>query len=248
VSIGVQCRPTDAAAVSAQLPFGWDPISPTEAKHKFILEAQPQNDRLFSIRRESSGKASAPQPFDAALKTLQKEIHLCVAEHASHHVFIHAGVVVWNNRAIVLPGFSHAGKSTLVWSFVKAGAIYYSDEYAVFDEEGCISPFALPISLRMSNGERHLITPDSIGASRRKPDFIVFTRYRTGAIWRPRQLQPGSAVLGLIRHSIAIRRNPALVLRILKNVSLQSQAFQGPRGEPSQLLAWIETIDSVIRA
>ena len=128
---------------------------------------------------------AAPTSLEFALKSLQKEIHLYIAEHAQHHVFIHAGVVVLKNRVIVFPGFSHAGKSTLVWSFVQAGAIYYSDEYAVFDKEGFLHPFALPIGLRLDDGNKQLIMPDNIGTSQRKPDFIVFARYRPGAIWHP---------------------------------------------------------------
>ena len=47
----------------------------------------------------------------------------------------------------------------------------------------------------------------------------------------------------LIRHSIAIRRNPALVLPALKRISLQSKTFVGTRGDPHHLLDWLASID-----
>ena len=241
VSIGVQCRPIDAPAVSAHLPLGSTPISPTEANHRFVLESQ--NENLFSVRCGRSARSTAPQSFDSALKTLQKALYLCIAEHAKHYVFVHAGVVAWKNRIIVFPGSSYAGKSTLVWSFVQAGAVYYSDEYAVFDEQGGVSPFALPIALRLDGETRQMIMPDNIGACRLKPDLVVFARYRPDAIWRPRLLQPAAAMMQLLRHSIAIRANPALVVPVLKQVSLQSQTFVGTRGEARQLLAWLNSID-----
>ena len=74
-----------------------------------------------------------------------------------------------------------------MWSLVQAG-VYYSDEYAVFDESGYVCPFALPISLRLNYGERTIIMPDRIGSSPLQADLIVFTRYRPGAVWRPRRL------------------------------------------------------------
>ena len=243
VSVGVQCRPEDAEAVSAHLPLGCTRISSTEADHNFVFEVHRHNDTLFSVRRESSARDSAPQLFDSALKALQKELHICIAEHAPRHVFLHAGVVAWKNHIFLFPGFSHAGKSTLIWSFVQAGAVYYSDEYAVFDECGRVYPFALPISLRLAGGGRQTISPENVGTSWRRPDIIIFARYRPGAIWRPRLLQPAEGLLQLIRHSIAIRGNPALVLPVLKNVSLQCKNFVGMRGEAKQLLDWMETID-----
>ncbi len=239
VPIGVRCRRMDAEAVAAHLPLGYKLISPTENTHLFILATEPHDNALYSIKRGRSRRVSSAQSLGAALKSLQKEIHLCVAEHTSSHVFVHAGVILWKNHTIVFPGSSYAGKSTLVWAFVQAGAIYYSDEYAVFDEEGYVQPFALPISLRAADGNRRMVTPATVGSDRRRPDFILFAQYRAGAVWSARRMPPASAVMGLIQHSIAIRRHPELVIPVLKQVSLQAQAFVGVRGESEQLLQWI---------
>ena len=243
VAIGVECPPTYVQSVSAHMPFGSTPISPTRADHVFVLKAETQDETLFSVRRElPRSKSSQPQSLDSALKTLQKEIHICIAEHARNHVFIHAGVVAWKNQTFVFPGFSHAGKSTLVWTLVQAGAVYFSDEYAVFDEQGRVHPFPLPIALRSEHGARRMIMPDNIANSCRKTDFIVFTRYRPDANWHPRLLQPAAAMMRLVRHSIAIRANPALVVPILKHLALQSKVFAGTRGQSKQLLHWLETV------
>lgn len=242
VSVGIQCRPCDVPTISAHLPFGCNLVETSEANPGCIFEVEAHNRGLFSVRRGLFTTTPTPTSLDLALKALQKEIHLYIAEHAQHHVFIHAGVVVLKNHVIVFPGFSHAGKSTLVWSFVQAGAIYYSDEYAVFNEEGFLYPFALPIGLRLEDGNKRLIMPDNVATSLRKPDFIVFARYRPGAIWNPTFLEPAASVMKLIRHSIAIRRNPALVLSTLKRVSLGSNAFVSDRSDPHQLLDWIGSI------
>ena len=48
----------------------------------------------------------------------------------------------------MLPAPSFGGKTTLVAALVRAGAIYYSDEFAVLDEQGFVHPYAKPLSIR----------------------------------------------------------------------------------------------------
>lgn len=50
--------------------------------------------------------------------------------------FVHSGVVEFDRRAIVFPGKSRYGKSTMVAALVEAGCRYLSDEYAVISPEG----------------------------------------------------------------------------------------------------------------
>ena len=64
-----------------------------------------------------------------------------MAAETRERVFVHAGVVGWKGHAIVIPGRSRSGKTTLVAELVKAGAEYYSDEFAVLDAEGRVHPF-----------------------------------------------------------------------------------------------------------
>jgi hypothetical protein len=242
VPVAIQCRPCDVPIISAHLPFGCNIIQTSDLDPRCVFAVEAHNKGLFSVRRDRFTTTPKPTALALALKSLQKDIHLYIAEHAQHHVFVHAGVVVLKNRVIVFPGFSHAGKSTLVWSFIQAGATYYSDEYAVFTEDGLVYPFALPIGLRLDDGNKQLIMPDNIGTAQRKPDFIVFARYRPGAIWSPTFLEPAASLMKLLQHSIAIRRNPALVLSTLKYVSLESQTFVSDRGDAHQLLDWIASI------
>jgi len=129
-----------------------------------------------------------------------------VAERAPDHLFIHAGVVAWAGRAIVMPGASFAGKTTLVQAWLAAGATYYSDEFAVLDRAGRVHPFARPLAIR----------DDSTASTRRVPvaalgadagtmplpiGFILVTSYRAGARWRPRRLTAAPALLALMRHT-----------------------------------------------
>ena len=155
------------------------------------------------------------------------------------HVFIHAGVVQIDGTTIIFPGFSRSGKSSLVWSFLQAGAVYYSDEYAVFDASGFVHPFPLPVHLRLARGRR-LVEPTSVGFHPLAPEVIVFARYRHNAVWEPRALRPSETMLQLVRQSIGIRRNPSIVLPVLRKVSSQARAYRGPRGETAEVLHWAQ--------
>jgi hypothetical protein len=122
---------------------------------------------------------------------------------------------------------------------LEAGAIYYSDEYAVFDEEGMIHPFALPLHLRLASGDREFVAPARVGSIAVAPSVVAFATYRRGAVWQPRLLRPPELMLQLLRHSIGIRRNPSFVLPVLKKVSLRAHGFLGVRGDSREILVWL---------
>jgi hypothetical protein len=167
---------------------------------------------------------------------LEKHSELLTAERAQGCLFVHSGVVGWRGQAILIPGRSMAGKSTLVWALVEAGAIYYSDEYAVLDQEGRVHPYPVPISIRGHAGTAARKIPveslsAQVGAQPLPVGTVVVTEYSPGAVWRPRMLSPGRALLCLMSNAVAARREPALAMAILKQVVSASRAFGGRRGE-----------------
>jgi hypothetical protein len=189
--------------------------------------------------RNGAGSVSSPESLDQALIVLHKKLRHCVAEYACERIFIHAGVVAWKGRAIVCPGSSHAGKSTLIWSLVNAGGTYYSDEYAVFDSSGFVHPFPLPITLRLSEGPRRVIA-ERIGTEPLPPGLILFAPYQGDEIWEPHVLTPGQTGFGLMRNSVSMRRNPSAVFAVLKTVALTAKAYDGVRGEAATVIEWLK--------
>ena len=165
-----------------------------------------------------------------------------VAERAPDHLFVHAGVVGWEGRAIVMPGASFAGKTTLVQAWLEAGATYYSDEFAVLDRAGRVHPFARPLAIRdgatavtrrvpaAALGAETGTTPLPIG-------LVLVTSYRAGARWRPRRLTAAPALLALMRHTVAARGNPAHSMPILKQAVSGGMALAGRRGEARPLVS-----------
>ena len=176
-----------------RLPPGWKLAgSPVVDRLYSVIVAGPATRpglRLFNLLYAGPTRLARTLEFDDLFEALETDLQMYVAEMARRLLFVHAGVVGWGGRALVFPGRSFSGKSTLVAALVQAGATYYSDEYAVFDARGRVHPYARPLSIRGQGGERpKKYTPEALGGgSGVKPlpvSLVVFTKYRSGARWR----------------------------------------------------------------
>jgi hypothetical protein len=183
--------------------------------------------------------------LDEALDAFAADVQLHVAEHATQRVFVHAGAVGWRGRAIVLPGRSFSGKTTMVEHLVRAGATYYSDDYAVFDAKGRLHPFPRELSIRHNGAhtqERHSV--ESLGGTAGEQPLpvglVVVTEYSAGVRgWRPRTLSTGQGVLELMSHAVAARRTPEAVFEALHHVTAGAEVLKGRRGEAELVAARI---------
>jgi hypothetical protein len=177
--------------------------------------------------------------LDEMLDAFESDIQLYVAERAPRHVFVHAGVVGWRGQAILLPGTSMSGKSTLVAELIRAGATYYSDEYAVLDATGRVHPYARPLRLRQDGPRQRRRDPvEAVAgqAGRRSlpVGLVVLSNYRPGARWRPRPLTAARGALALLDHAVAARHAPARVLGAIGEVAKRAWFLVGPRGEADE--------------
>lgn len=211
------------------------------------------SQRLYSLVLGSSTRSAkgnilydGKQPlvrdvrFATILKVLEAQIRRTVAEMAPRRVFVHAGVIEHCGRALVIPGLSMSGKSTLVCELVKMGATYYSDEYAVLDARGKVSPFAKALSLRAPGSfEATDFAIEQFGGTAGVKSvpigLVAITHYAAGAKWRPRRLSAGQGALELLSHSIAARRHPQRVVGTLHRALAGAQVVKGARGEASEV-------------
>lgn len=171
---------------------------------------------------------------DVALTILETEIQLHIARQAQNRIFVHAGAVGWRGRAIVLPGKSHAGKSTLVKALLEAGATYYSDEFAVFDAAGNVHPFPRRLSLRRQGGTDR-VPAAALGAKTGKDPLrvgmIVKTEFRPGAEWQPQRLSAGKTLMELASHTMPeVTQTPA-GQDALGQLAMSIPSFRSFRGE-----------------
>jgi hypothetical protein len=169
-----------------------------------------------------------------------------VAETARERVFIHCGVVGWRGRAILIPGRSCYGKTTLVTRFLAAGATYYSDEYALLDRHGRVHPYARPLQIRRQHGSlaqtavkaEDLQGSGGIGREPIEPALMLCCRYRAGSGWRPRQITAGAAALELIRFSFTAYRSPESAFHAASETASRLTAWRGCRGEAERVVEW----------
>jgi hypothetical protein len=136
---------------------------------------------------------------------------------------------------------SHSGKTTLVDLLIRAGATYYSDEYAVLDERGRVHPYPRALGMRLPNSfESKKVRAEDIGAAiGSKPlrvGLVVSTNFRDGARWRPRPLSRGKGVLELMANTVSARSQPELALTVLPKALEVAQILKGVRGEATEIV------------
>jgi hypothetical protein len=176
---------------------------------------------------------------------VERHLTLYLAEFAKNRVFIHAGVVGWNGKAVLIPGSPLAGKSTLVTALLRAGATYYSDEFALVDRAGRIHPYPRPINLRTNDGPIQVDpahVPATTGTRPLRAGLILLTHYEKGATWRPRQASPGEAMVAVLTNTASAQRDPAHALGTIKLLLAEARILKGPRGEADP------TVGRILRA
>jgi hypothetical protein len=178
--------------------------------------------------------------LDEVIDILESWLHLNVALHARRRLFVHAGVVAWRGEAIIIPGRSWSGKTSLVEALVREGATYYSDEYAVLDTSGRVHPYIRPLRVREGGDKRKLCPLEELGGSvgtKSSPvGLVVVTTYKRGAQWRPKPISPGEALLRLLDNTVVARTRTRFGLPILQRVVLGATAVKGNRGEAQDMV------------
>ena len=190
--------------------------------------------RLHLLYRDAT-RVARTRRWDEVVDALAADVRQSVAALAPRHVFVHAGVVSIGGRAVLLPGKTFTGKSTLVAALVSAGATYYSDEFAVVDALGRIQPFIKPISLRPDRSFRQIDhAPETFGKVGREAipmGAVIVTHYREGARFRPRALTTAQGVLALMANTVALGRRPQTRLATLAQTTSHALVWKGARGE-----------------
>ena len=209
--------------LQAILPAGcFEIIEKTHVEHHFTLVWG--DDGEFALYLNGKEVPSNHTRADV-LRGFETQMRLTVAEYAPERVFVHAGVVGWKDRAIVLPARSFQGKTSLVAELVRRGAVYYSDEYAIFDAEGCVYPFPKTLSIRGEIDEwtQKEYPVEAFGgkAGEKKipVGMILITGFKPDAEWKPLILSAGQGILEMLEHVVPIRHNPKFSIKVLNQVA-----------------------------
>jgi hypothetical protein len=155
----------------------------------------------------------------------------------SQKLFVHAGVVGWQGQAILIPGRSMSGKTRMVASLLKSGAVYYSDEFAVLDATGYVHAYPRPLRIRETNTQHdyNLQQVTTFGQQPLPAGLVAMLQYKSDAVWSPRQLSPAELVLAVLDHTIVARYRPAQCLATLKCIASRAIAIASDRNESDEV-------------
>ncbi len=229
----------------ALLATGWEPATGDAVDREYALvtgddvgSAAAPRYRLLA----DSSELVSSDSLDHVLDYLESDLQIHLGDRSPDRVFVHAGVVGWRDHAIVIPGKSFSGKSTLVAEFLRAGASYYSDEFAVCDSGGRVHPYHRLLSLRQPTGRPLRLGPEGLGSrpghEPLRVSTVLLTRYRRDTAWRPQRASPGQAVLELMQNTVPVRRRPDEVLTALERmISGKRSSCTGRAVRPTGLSA-----------
>ena len=221
-----------------RLPYGWEPLLERAADPAPTWLLQPLGAfgtaGWTAVARGLT--LGEPAPAEIALERLLDDLEEWVAVHAHGLVFVRAGAVAWRDRAILLPGGSLAGKTTLVAALVRAGAGYLSDAWAVIRPDGLLQPYPRRLSMRPPGGSVRRSTPVTAlgGVTRREPlpiGLVAQLGYDAEADWSVTEMPPGGAALALVSCAAAAAERPADVVAAVDGALRDARGIAGTRGE-----------------
>lgn len=255
VKIGIRSNsPKLIENLEGNLPF----LIPVDFRRIEFDEAE----HIFSFYTKGSKKKNVAYKGDEIVSTyfgendfdiLESQIRMTVAEFAEDFVFLHAGVVGYKGKAIVIPAKSFSGKTTLVAELAKRGLDYYSDEYAVIDKDGFVHPFPKKLSIRgiIDDWKQVDIDVEELGGKKGEKlievGIILVSKYKKRAKFRIEELTAGGGIIESIANSVSIRQNPEFVLSVLGRITNRARILKTNRTEASKFvdkfLPYLEELD-----
>jgi hypothetical protein len=150
---------------------------------------------------------------------------------------IHAGAVQFQGKVLLLPGSSHAGKSSMVAELLRRGAAYLSDEYALIDADGQAHPYPRPLLLRNGGNDRTPLLPQECGAevaSGPAPiGWIMQLEYRDGAAWEILPVPQSRALLMLLGHTPHVLADAPDLIEKFQRAVAGARCYAGLRTDAS---------------
>ena len=211
------------------------------AEHKFSFYISKRNkSKNFAYQADTKIYVSSFSEND--FEILESKIRLTVAEFAQDVIFLHAGVVEYKGKAIIIPGKSFSGKTTLVAELAKRGLKYYSDEYAVIDGLGFVHPYPKKLSMRGIIDDYQQVDIDveelggKKGVKKLEVGIILVSTFKKRSKFKIEVLSIGSGIIESIANSVSIRQNPEFVLKVLSQITNRARILKTQRNEAKQFV------------
>jgi hypothetical protein len=148
---------------------------------------------------------------------------------------VHAGTLLLGGRALLLPGATHTGKSSLVAELVLQGATYFSDEYALIDAEGRAHPYPRPLLLRNGRSEQVPTLPADlnakVGSEPAPVGWVLSLEYQAGGAWSIEPIPQSLALMALLRNTPHAVTDSPRIVTWFQNAVASASCFAGRRGD-----------------
>lgn len=134
--------------------YGAYPLETTDAVADYLVEVRYTTFLRSLMRRQIIADIHQPTPMVPMAEAhaplmLEMGLNWSHATRNAWSLVFHAGVVEKGGRAVVIPGMSGHGKSTLSAGLALSGWRYFSDEFALIDlETREVIPYPRPVSLK----------------------------------------------------------------------------------------------------
>jgi hypothetical protein len=191
----------------------------------------------FIVRINHQPIASVGTLHDAALavvKALDDDLIRRVRDLRA----VHAGAVLIDGRALLLPGSTHAGKSSLVAELLRRGASHFSDEYALIDNQGRTHAYPRPLLLRNGRPLQSMVLPEELNASFASSPapvgWILALDYVPGGAWNIHELSQGETVMLLLRNSPHEMDHSPEMIDFFVCAAANAGCFKGVRGDAAE--------------
>jgi hypothetical protein len=193
-----------------------------------------RDEDQFQLLADDVVVASASQAI-SLVPDLTRSLDDAVLQRLTTLRAVHAGAVLSGGRVLLLPGGTHAGKSSLVAELLRRGATYFSDEYALIDSEGLVHPYPRPLLVRNGRPEQVPMLPSEcnapVGEVPAPVGWILSLQYLSGCTWSVAAITQSEALLTLLRntpHSLA--ESPEMV-RVFERAVAGATCYAGRRNE-----------------
>ena len=199
-------------------------------------------DLGFQLSVDGAAVITASEPLDLVVD-LVRVLDETVIQRQSAFYAIHAGVVEWKGRALILPGGTHSGKSTLVAELLRQGATYFSDEYALVDHEGIAHPYPRPLLVRRGSPQQFPVLAEQCNAKTgnnpARVGWIVAVVYDPAGRWQMNPLPQSMALIHLLQNTPhALAESPSIMGAFERAVA-GAHCYAGTRLEAGEAAAEI---------
>jgi hypothetical protein len=194
--------------------------------------------------------ASADQP-EYLLRQIIDVLDRALIQRLKNLHAVHAGAVLLGDRALLFPGGSHSGKSSLVAALLRRGAVCFSDEYALIDAKGQVHTYPRILMLRDA-GHGHDQTPvlpetfnAQVATASARLGWIFSLRYDSSWVWDVAPGPQSSALLSLLQNTPHVLAEAPEMVNSFQRAVEGAVCYAGRRAEVAEAVDHILGLVSI---